>query len=317
MIDLNKTFLTAGEFCLPLKAGWLQCDIRQQLLPETTDLIITELNPHNLQILQQPLPSQLQIWLSYDLLNLLQKMKRFELFTYNWKNFKLLPNGYPQFWGTTTITAYANDDSRFGSLALLLEQNQQRIGYCRHIAFAGSHKKRIKRWQKAFRHAQINYLLLDQTMTALPTVDHFTSEASLLHHWEKYLNHHPQAIFLALSPWNPERIGRYAALCQAHQRQLFLQPAFGKLLDWFAPRKYQWQPVSSAKQQDSLPPAEVWQISDYHSATAKQVWLDPAIDPTLSVSNWQNNGLRMITPPLTSTIIAAWQNELQAEIEFI
>ncbi|WP_281164659.1 hypothetical protein [Liquorilactobacillus sicerae] len=314
---MNKTFLTAGEFCLATTAGWLQCDIRQQLLPKTRYLIITELSPHNLQILQQALPSQLQIWLSYDLLHLLQKMKRFELFDYSWKDFKLLPNGYPQFLGATALTAYANDDSRFGSLALLLEQNKQRIGYCRHIAFAGPHKKRIKRWKKALQQAQINYLLLDQTMTNLPTVNHFENEAGLLHHWEKYLNHHPHDISLALSPWNPERLGRYAALCQAHQRQLFLQPAFGKLLEWSAPRKYHWQPIIQTKQQDSLQTGGVYQVDEYQSGAAKQIWLDPALDPALALSDWQNNGLQTIIPPLTPAIIETWQNELQAEIKLI
>jgi hypothetical protein len=314
-ITLNKIDLVKGEFSLKTSVGRLQLDLYQQLLPDTKFLVLTHLTSNNLHFLQQNTNQQVSIWLSYEMLALLQKMKRFGLFNSQQQTFRILPPGYPQPFGDCFLTAWYNDDSLFGSIALLIKQEQQKIGYCRQFSLGGLHKKQISRWKKNFKQAGIQRLLLDPTMTSKQSNNHLT-EDGLLHHWEKQLNRQPKMFTAYFSPWALPRLERYVSLCQAHRRPLFLSQPFGQLLEWIAPQKYHWSSQQSPAAWEACRQNNgIWQNSSPQLLTKKNLeWSDPSINVKTFTGNWCFAGLQPLITTLTEKAISSWQQELAAEI---
>lgn len=315
---MNMIDLTNSEFALKTSAGQLQCDICRRFLPDTKFLVLTSLTPNNLHFLQQNINHQVSIWLSYEMLALLQKMKRFNLFVYQPQAFQILPLGYPQPFGDCSLTAWHNDDSLFGSSALLIERRQQKIGYCRQFSLRGLHKKRISCWKKAFKQAGIQTLWIDHTMTSKHSTDRLT-EDGLLHHWEKQLNRHPEMFTAYFSPWALPRLERYASLCQAHQRPLFLSQPFGQLLEWAVPQKYQWLSQQTPTAWENCQQSNgIWQVSNLPATVQKKpAWSDPSLDLKTFTGNWCLDGSQPLITVLTEKSLATWQEELTAQIRLL
>lgn len=276
---MQKIIAKTGEIIFPSSKGIIQIDIQQRILPTTKYLIITHLTPLILAKLQKNTDPELKIKVSYELYYLLQKLQRVRLLEpiNQFQQFQIIPVGFTQQFGEISLTAYRNDDSLTGSLALLIKTNEQALGYCAAFALAGPHLKRIHRWQKVFRQAGITLFLTSQTMFQPAASNSFSGEVGLLHHWEKFLNRHQGLLGVQLSPWNPERLQRYLVLAAAHQRKVFLEPHFASLLSHFSERTTDWTTQKTATIEQAVQVGGVWQLKKQQAAIpATAVFIDPA-----------------------------------------
>ena len=97
---------------------------------------------------------------------------------YNLTAVKIIPYTFAQMFDDISVTALSNDDGFFGSYVLLFDDGQQKIGYAPRFITQGWHKKRLKKWKKAFKDAQLTQLILSSKITqpasqALPDLSHY------------------------------------------------------------------------------------------------------------------------------------------------
>ncbi|MFT8445966.1 MAG: hypothetical protein ABF631_00075 [Liquorilactobacillus nagelii] len=225
------------EICFPTMNGTIQIDIQQMIMPETSQLIITHLNSDILQELLQIDNKKLTVFVSYELYYLLQKLQHVQLLRpiNSFDQFKIMPTGFPQQFGELTLTAFNNDDSLTGSIALLIKNGEETTGYCAAFAIAGFHLKRIHRWQKAFRQAEITQFTTNRFMLQSESTGACNGEVRMMNNWESCLIRTPEFFGLRLCPWNPERIYRFLSLAATHQRKVFLTPIYYDLIKQFTP----------------------------------------------------------------------------------
>ena len=117
--------------------------------PKEKFVIISHLSADNLAYLQQAtLPAK--TFVSQNLFLLLQKLTKFELIANLNLDLKVLPYGFAVSVADSKITALNSDDGLWGSMALYLEHDHQKLGYVAKFDIHGIHKKRIKAWKKFF-----------------------------------------------------------------------------------------------------------------------------------------------------------------------
>ena len=127
--------------------------------PKEKFVVISHLSADNLAYLQQAtLPAK--TFVSQNLFLLLQKLTKFELIANLNLDLKVLPYGFAVPIADLKITALNNDDGLWGSIALYLKHDHQKLGYVAKFDIHGIHKKRIKAWKKFFSQQKLDYLIL-------------------------------------------------------------------------------------------------------------------------------------------------------------
>ncbi|KRL00079.1 hypothetical protein [Liquorilactobacillus capillatus] len=199
-------------------------------------VILTHLSETNLHLLYN-LPKNLTCYLSQELFLLLQKMQRFNLIPALPTMGKIIPYDYPQQLGSFSITAYKNNDSLFGSLALILRHKQTAVGYVAAFELYGGHKKRTKNWLKQMSRSKLTAFITSHTMlennysAQLPT-----SENGIQKYFAKQLQKAAeQPVKVLLSPWNPEQLHRFNETCADLNKKLVLPLTLAQFLHSFFP----------------------------------------------------------------------------------
>ena len=107
------------------------------------------------------LPEKCTAFTTQEIYKLLQKLNRYcELGLDFPKNLKILPYDYPLNLKNLCVTAKASDDGWFGACVLLLEDENEKIGYAKRFVAHGLHKKRIKKWKQFFRDQALSAIIL-------------------------------------------------------------------------------------------------------------------------------------------------------------
>ncbi len=108
-----------------------------------------------------------------------------------------------------------------GAVSLLLEHEGKALGYTGRFITRGAHKKRIKKWKKAFQTAKLDLLLLDSA--ALQTSEVFVSNTKKFKRFLTDLS--PTDLpALKLSKLAPEEILEYQEIAKQAGRTLLLAP---------------------------------------------------------------------------------------------
>ncbi|MCQ2556612.1 MAG: hypothetical protein MJ140_01330 [Ligilactobacillus sp.] len=203
--------------------GVLLPDLGLDTLGQTT--ILTHLSQSNLDLLTK-YPDH-DFYLSLDLFMLLQKLTRLGILATYPSNMKTLPLGYPTTIGPYTVTALASDNGYLGAIALILEKDSQKIGYLPSFLPQGIHKTRIKKLKKHLNAAQLDILLIAQSMaTEQPGLNYkqltkyFTTQLATASSFAAY-------------PYSPELLLRLDDLAQKQGHPLNWQPDFQAYLQAF------------------------------------------------------------------------------------
>ncbi|KRM97520.1 hypothetical protein FC19_GL001561 [Liquorilactobacillus aquaticus DSM 21051] len=199
-------------------------------------VILTQLSENNLQLLYSA-PSKVLFYMSQELFLLLQKMQRFGLVPKITNMGKIIPYDFPQKIGPFKVTAYKNDDSLYGSLALVIRDTQTAIGYVNAFVLYGGHKKRTKKWLKKMAGSNLTAFITSSTMFTDKSAQLPKSENGIQKYFSKQLKSiQPTEPFkVLLSPWNPERLHRFNETCTELNKKLVLPVSIAEFLHFFFP----------------------------------------------------------------------------------
>lgn len=168
-------------------------------------ILITHLYPSLFDVLES-LSSNTTVLLSLDLLFLLQKLQRFFAYKKFTLSFKILPCSYAVTLGNIHLTAENSDDSLYGSIVVLIQDQQTKIGYAPIFDPHGKHKKRIKKWKKKWSQIHLDLLIIDSSLlNPVDDLHHFT-ELDNQKKFSSFINKiQPHELaYVRFSPWNPE-----------------------------------------------------------------------------------------------------------------
>lgn len=183
--------------------------------------MFTHLSTDLLQILADKRRKNL-VYLPQMLLKQLQKLVQAGFIRpLNFRKIKCYPYNYPVQISDLWVTAFPSDDGLNGAVSLLLEHEGKALGYTGRFITRGAHKKRIKKWKKAFQTAKLDLLLLDSA--ALQTSEVFVSNTKK---FKRFLtNLSPTDLpALKLSKLAPEEILEYQEIAKQAGRTLLLAP---------------------------------------------------------------------------------------------
>lgn len=238
---LNKNLIAKRDntciLCDPSIETFEKFFISQNIF-EFQAVIITQLSKDNLHLLYSASP-KIVFYMSQELFLLLQKMQRFNLIPVILNMGKIIPYGFPQKIGSFKVTAYKNDDSLYGSLALIISDIQTKItvGYVNIFALYGGHKKRARQWLKKMAASNMKAFITSKAMFNNKPAQLPTSENGIQKNFCKQLQNKQSAkpFSVFLSPWNPERLHRFYETCTALDKKLVLPAAMAELLHFFFP----------------------------------------------------------------------------------
>ena len=199
--------------------------------PKEKFVIISHLSADNLAYLQQAtLPAK--TFVSQNLFLLLQKLTKFELIANLNLDLKVLPYGFAVSVADSKITALNSDDGLWGSMALYLEHDHQKLGYVAKFDIHGIHKKRIKAWKKFFSQQKLDYLILgyqDRNDS-----DNYLSKTGQLKNIEKTLEQADSTqIYLEMTPFDPEQLVKIDDLAHRLDYQIKWLPGYAELISYF------------------------------------------------------------------------------------
>lgn len=199
--------------------------------PKEKFVIISHLSADNLAYLQQAtLPAK--TFVSQNLFLLLQKLTKFELIANLNLDLKVLPYGFAVPVADLKITALNNDDGLWGSIALYLEHDHQKLGYVAKFDIHGIHKKRIKAWKKFFSQQKLDYLILGYQDR--DDSDNYLSKTGQLKNIEKTLEQADSTqIYLEMTPFDPEQLVKIDDLAHRLDYQIKWLPGYAKLISYF------------------------------------------------------------------------------------
>lgn len=166
------------------------------------------------------LPEKCTAYTTQEIYKLLQKLNRYcELGTELPKNLKILPYDYPLNLENLRVTAKASDDGWFGACVLLLEDENERIGYAKRFVAHGLHKKRIRKWKQFFRGQDLSELILGKDLVGerdsfLPDFKKIAKELENLEEGA--------TVSTTFSLYDPESLARLNDLCQKTGHRLLL-----------------------------------------------------------------------------------------------
>ncbi|MGK4015553.1 hypothetical protein [Ligilactobacillus salivarius] len=199
--------------------------------PKEKFVIISHLSADNLAYLQQAtLPAK--TFISQNLFLLLQKLTKFELIANLNLDLKVLPYGFAVSVVDSKITALNSDDGLWGSMALYLEHNHQKLGYVAKFDIHGIHKKRIKAWKKFFSQQKLDYLILGYQDR--DDSDNYLSKTGQLKNIEKTLEQADSTqIYLEMTPFDPEQLVKIDDLAHRLDYQIKWLPGYAELISYF------------------------------------------------------------------------------------
>lgn len=199
--------------------------------PKEKFVIISHLSADNLAYLQQAtLPAK--IFVSQNLFLLLQKLTKFELIANLNLDLKVLPYGFAVSVADSKITALNSDDGLWGSMALYLEHDHQKLGYVAKFDIHGIHKKRIKAWKKFFSQQKLDYLILGYQDR--DDSDNYLSKTGQLKNIEKTLEQADSTqIYLEMTPFDPEQLVKIDDLAHRLDYQIKWLPGYAELISYF------------------------------------------------------------------------------------
>lgn len=199
--------------------------------PKEKFVIISHLSADNLTYLQQAtLPAK--TFVSQNLFLLLQKLSKFELIANLNLDLKVLPYGFAVSVADSKITALNSDDGLWGSIALYLEHDHQKLGYVAKFDIHGIHKKRIKAWKKFFSQQKLDYLILGYQDR--DDSDNYLSKTGQLKNIEKTLEQaNSTQIYLEMTPFDPEQLVKIDDLAHRLDYQIKWLPGYAELISYF------------------------------------------------------------------------------------
>lgn len=199
--------------------------------PKEKFVIISHLSADNLAYLQQAtLPAK--TFVSQNLFLLLQKLTKFELIANLNLDLKVLPYGFAVSVADSKITALNSDDGLWGSMALYLEHDHQKLGYVAKFDIHGIHKKRIKAWKKFFSQQKLDYLILGYQDR--DDSDNYLSKTGQLKNIEKTLEQADSTQFyLEMTPFDPEQLVKIDDLAHRLDYQIKWLPGYAELISYF------------------------------------------------------------------------------------
>lgn len=199
--------------------------------PKEKFMVISHLSADNLAYLQQAtLPAK--TFVSQNLFLLLQKLTKFELIANLNLDLKVLPYGFAVPVTDLKITALNNDDGLWGSIALYLEHDHQKLGYVAKFDIHGIHKKRIKAWKKFFSQQKLDYLILGYQDR--DDSDNYLSKTGQLKNIEKTLEQADSTqIYLEMTPFDPEQLVKIDDLAHRLDYQIKWLPGYAELISYF------------------------------------------------------------------------------------
>ena len=199
--------------------------------PKEKFVVISHLSADNLAYLQQAtLPAK--TFVSQNLFLLLQKLTKFELIANLNLDLKVLPYGFAVSVADSKITALNNDDGLWGSIALYLEHDHQKLGYIAKFDIHGIHKKRIKAWKKFFSQQKLDYLILGYQDRE--DSDNYLSKTGQLKNIEKTLEQADSTqIYLEMTPFDPEQLVKIDDLAHRLDYQIKWLPGYAELISYF------------------------------------------------------------------------------------
>ena len=199
--------------------------------PKEKFVIISHLSADNLAYLQQAtLPAK--TFVSQNLFLLLQKLTKFELISNLNLDLKVLPYGFAVSVADSKITALNSDDGLWGSMALYLEHDHQKLGYVAKFDIHGIHKKRIKAWKKFFSQQKLDYLILGYQDR--DDSDNYLSKTGQLKNIEKTLEQADSTqIYLEMTPFDPEQLVKIDDLAHRLDYQIKWLPGYAELISYF------------------------------------------------------------------------------------
>ena len=199
--------------------------------PKEKFMVISYLSADNLAYLQQAtLPAK--TFVSQNLFLLLQKLSKFELIANLNLDLKVLPYGFAVSVADSKITALNSDDGLWGSIALYLEHDHQKLGYVAKFDIHGIHKKRIKAWKKFFSQQKLDYLILGYQDR--DDSDNYLSKTGQLKNIEKTLEQaNSTQIYLEMTPFDPEQLVKIDDLAHRLDYQIKWLPGYAELISYF------------------------------------------------------------------------------------
>lgn len=199
--------------------------------PKEKFVIISHLSADNLAYLQQAtLPAKTFVF--QNLFLLLQKLTKFELIANLNLDLKVLPYGFAVSVADSKITALNSDDGLWGSMALYLEHDHQKLGYVAKFDIHGIHKKRIKAWKKFFSQQKLDYLILGYQDR--DDSDNYLSKTGQLKNIEKTLEQADSTqIYLEMTPFDPEQLVKIDDLAHRLDYQIKWLPGYAELISYF------------------------------------------------------------------------------------
>ena len=199
--------------------------------PKEKFVIISHLSADNLAYLQQATLSA-KTFVSQNLFLLLQKLTKFELIANLNLDLKVLPYGFAVSVADSKITALNSDDGLWGSMALYLEHDHQKLGYVAKFDIHGIHKKRIKAWKKFFSQQKLDYLILGYQDR--DDSDNYLSKTGQLKNIEKTLEQADSTqIYLEMTPFDPEQLVKIDDLAHRLDYQIKWLPGYAELISYF------------------------------------------------------------------------------------
>lgn len=199
--------------------------------PKEKFVVISHLSADNLAYLRQvTLPAK--TFVSQNLFLLLQKLTKFELIANLNLDLKVLPYGFAVPVADLKITALNSDDGLWGSIALYLEHDHQKLGYVAKFDIHGIHKKRIKAWKKFFSQQKLDYLILGYQDR--DDSDNYLSKTGQLKNIEKTLEQADSTQFyLEMTPFDPEQLIKIDDLAHRLDYQIKWLPGYAELISYF------------------------------------------------------------------------------------
>lgn len=211
--------------------------------PKEKFVVISHLSADNLVYLQQAtLPAK--TFISQNLFLLLQKLTKFELIANLNLDLKVLPYGFAVSVADSKITALNSDDGLWGSIALYLEHDHQKLGYVAKFDIHGIHKKRIKAWKKFFSQQKLDYLILGYQDR--DDSDNYLSKTGQLKNIEKTLEQADSTqIYLEMTPFDPEQLVKIDDLAHRLDYQIKWLPGYAELISYFNQLGFKESPSST------------------------------------------------------------------------
>ena len=205
------------------------------------DVVITHLSANTLNIIESNSSPYRRINVSFDLMQLLQKLwrngllKRPEVMP----KFRILPTNYPSVLGLEfRITPFDNDDGLTGSFAILIEDMNtgEKLGYVPNFITQGQHRNRIKKWKKHLRDSKLNQLIMFNTNVDPDGKQVSYSEKEFKKQLtEKIKKHDNDWLQNQLVPFNPARLLTINQLAAENNNPIIWLPAYARLLHYYYP----------------------------------------------------------------------------------